>query len=103
MWCHEPKRTSSAMSPGSRVINPWFLRVVVTPHQDTVKIGINIRKPSPRQKQKSNDQKGKAKKEESEVMSEARDKKMKLKRRLDEEKAIKVMRACRFRRYDETR
>jgi hypothetical protein len=34
-------------------------------------------------------------------MSEARDKKMKLKRRLDEEKAIRVMRACRFRRYDE--
>jgi hypothetical protein len=73
MWCHEPKRTSSATSPGSRVINPGFLRVVVTPHPDTVKIGIN--KPSPRQKQKSNDQKGKAKKEESEVMSEARDRK----------------------------
>ena len=36
-------------------------------------------------------------------MSEARDKKMKLKRRLDEEKAIRVMRACRFRRYDEKR
>jgi hypothetical protein len=36
-------------------------------------------------------------------MSEARDKKMKLKRRLDEEKSIKIMRACRFRRYDEIR
>ena len=46
---------------------------------------------------------GKAKTEESEIMSEARDKKMKLKRRLDEEKAIRVMRACRFRRYDENR
>jgi hypothetical protein len=34
-------------------------------------------------------------------MSEARDKKMKRKRRLDEEKAVRVMRACRFRRYDE--
>jgi hypothetical protein len=28
---------------------------------------------------------------------------MKLKRRLDEEKAVRVMRACRFRRYDENR
>jgi hypothetical protein len=36
-------------------------------------------------------------------MSEARNKKMKLKRRLDEEKAIRVMRACRFRRYDEVK
>lgn len=36
-------------------------------------------------------------------MSEARDKKMKLKRRREEEKALKVMRACRFRRYDENR
>ena len=36
-------------------------------------------------------------------MSEARDKKMKLKRRLDEEKANRVMRACKFRRYDEIR
>jgi hypothetical protein len=36
-------------------------------------------------------------------MSEARDKKMKLKRRLDEEMAIKITRACRFRRYDEIR
>ena len=44
-------------------------------------------KPSPRQKQKSDDQKGKAKKEESEVMSEARDIKMKRKRRLEELKA----------------
>jgi hypothetical protein len=74
MWCHEPKRTCSATYPGSRVINPGFLRVA-----------------------------GKAKTEESEIMSEARDKKMKLKRRLDEEKAIRVMRACRFRRYDENR
>jgi hypothetical protein len=41
MWCHELKRTRSAMSPGSRVINPGFLRVVVTPRPDTVKIGIN--------------------------------------------------------------
>ena len=36
-------------------------------------------------------------------MSKARDKKMKLKRRLDEEMAIKITRACRFRRYDEIR
>jgi hypothetical protein len=36
---------------------------------------------------KSDDQKGKAKKEESEVMSEARDIKMKRKRRLEELKA----------------
>jgi len=36
-------------------------------------------------------------------MSEARDRKMKRKRRLDEEKAIKVMRACKFRRFDEIR
>jgi hypothetical protein len=43
------------------------------------------------------------KKEGSEIMSEARDRKMKLKRRLDEEKAIRVMAACRFRRYDENR
>ena len=51
-------------------------------------------RPSPGQKQKSNDQKGEAKKEESEDMSEARDKKMKRKRRLEELKAVKVMRAC---------
>jgi hypothetical protein len=56
---------------------------------------------SPRQKQKSDDQKEKAGKEESEIMSEARDRKMKRKRKLDEEKAEKVLRACRFRRYDE--
>ena len=36
-------------------------------------------------------------------MSEARDKKMKLKRRLEEMKAIRVMRACKFRQYDEKR
>ena len=36
-------------------------------------------------------------------MSEARDRKMKRKRRFEEEKAIKVMRACRFRRFDENR
>ena len=36
-------------------------------------------------------------------MSEARDKKMKRKRKLEEEKANRVMRACRFRRYDEVR
>lgn len=36
-------------------------------------------------------------------MSEARDKKMKRKRRLDEEKANRVMRACRFRRHDENK
>ena len=36
-------------------------------------------------------------------MSEARDRKMKRKRRLEEEKAMRVMRACRFRRYDETK
>ena len=36
-------------------------------------------------------------------MSEARDRKMKLKRKLEEEKANRVMRACRFRRYDEVR
>jgi len=36
-------------------------------------------------------------------MSEARDKKMKRKRKLEEEKANRVMRACRFRRYDEIR
>jgi hypothetical protein len=41
--------------------------------------------------------------EGSATMSEARDRKMKRKRRLDEEKAIKVMRACKFRRYDENR
>jgi hypothetical protein len=41
MWCHELKRTCSATSPGSRVINPGFLRAVVTLHPDTVKIGIN--------------------------------------------------------------
>jgi hypothetical protein len=41
MWCHELKRTRSAISPGPRVINPGFLRVVVTPHPGTVKIGIN--------------------------------------------------------------
>jgi hypothetical protein len=35
-----------------------------------------LQKPNPRQKQKTDDQKGKAKKEESEIMSEARDKKM---------------------------
>jgi hypothetical protein len=40
IWCHELKRTRSATSPDSRVINPGFLRVVVTPHPDTVKIGI---------------------------------------------------------------
>ena len=33
-------------------------------------------------------------------MSEARDRKMKRKRKLDEEKAIRVMRAFKFRRYD---
>jgi hypothetical protein len=38
-----------------------------------------------------------------EIMSEARDRKMKRKRKLDELKAIKVMRACRFRRFDEIR
>jgi hypothetical protein len=42
-------------------------------------------------------------KKKSETMSEARDRKMKRKRKLDEMKAIKVMRACRFRRYDENR
>ena len=36
-------------------------------------------------------------------MSEARDRKMKRKRKLEEEKADRVMRACRFRRYDEIR
>jgi hypothetical protein len=36
-------------------------------------------------------------------MSEARDKKMKRKRKLEELKAVKVMRACKFRRYDENR
>ena len=36
-------------------------------------------------------------------MSEARDKKMKRKRKLEEEKANRVMRACKFRRYDENR
>jgi hypothetical protein len=41
MWCHELKRIRSATSPGSRVINLGFLRVVVPPHPDTVKIGIN--------------------------------------------------------------
>lgn len=41
--------------------------------------------------------------EESAIMSEARDRKMKRKRRLDEEKATRVMRACRFRRFDENR
>jgi hypothetical protein len=34
-------------------------------------------------------------------MSEARDRKMKRKRKLDELKAIKVMRACKYRRFDE--
>ena len=33
-------------------------------------------------------------------MSEARDIKMKRKRKLEAEKAVKVMRACKFRRYD---
>ncbi len=28
MWCHKLKRTHSATSPGSRVINLGFLRVV---------------------------------------------------------------------------
>jgi hypothetical protein len=32
MWCHELKRTGSATSPGSRAVNPGFLRVVATPH-----------------------------------------------------------------------
>jgi hypothetical protein len=41
--------------------------------------------------------------EGSAIMSEARDKKMKRKRKLEEEKAMRVMRACRFRRYDEIR
>lgn len=41
--------------------------------------------------------------EGSAIMSEARDRKMKRKRRLDEEKANRVMRACRFRRFDENR
>ena len=36
-------------------------------------------------------------------MSEARDRKMKRKRKLEELKAVKVMRACKFRRYDEIR
>ena len=44
-----------------------------------------------------------AKTEESEIMSEARDKKMKRKRKLEEDKANRIMRACRFRRYDEIR
>jgi hypothetical protein len=39
----------------------------------------------------------------SAIMSEARDRKMKRKRKLDEEKAEKVLRACRFRRHDEIR
>jgi hypothetical protein len=59
---------------------------------------MHPQKPSPRQKQKSDDQKGEAKKEESEIMSEARDIKMKRKRRLEELKAAKVMRACQSRR-----
>ena len=48
---------------------------------------IWLTKTEPKAKQKSDDQKGKAKKEESEVMSEARDIKMKRKRRLEELKA----------------
>lgn len=36
-------------------------------------------------------------------MSEARDRKMKRQRKLDEMKAVKVMRACRSRRYIENR
>jgi hypothetical protein len=58
MWCHELKRTCSAASLGSRVINPGFLRVVVTPSSS-----------SPRQSKKSNAKKGKAKTEESKIMS----------------------------------
>ena len=46
---------------------------------------------SPRQKQKSDD-KG------SEIMSEARDRKMKRERRFEMQKAEKVLRACRSRR-----
>ena len=53
---------------------------------------------SPRQKQKSDDKKGKAKKEGSEIMSEARDRKMKRERRFEMQKAEKVLRACRSRR-----
>jgi hypothetical protein len=34
-------------------------------------------------------------------MSEARDRKMKRERRFQEQKAQKVLRACRFRRFDE--
>jgi hypothetical protein len=41
MWCHELKRKRSATSLGSRVINPGFLRVVVTPDPDIVKTGTN--------------------------------------------------------------
>ncbi len=36
-------------------------------------------------------------------MSEARDRKMKRERRIQEQKAQRVMRACRFRRFDENR
>jgi hypothetical protein len=53
---------------------------------------------SPRQEQKSYDQEGKTKKEGSEIMSEARDRKMKRERRFEMQKAEKVLRACRSRR-----
>jgi hypothetical protein len=37
------------------------------------------------------------------IMSEARDRKMKRERKFQEQKAQKVLRACRFRRFDENR
>jgi len=44
MWFQELKRKRCAISPDSRVINPGFLHVAVTPDPDIVKIGIdNIR------------------------------------------------------------
>ena len=88
-FARAPPKKEPSLSKGCRLTagGSWFSLSLAENHKQAGRWWYGWKKPSPRQKQKSDDQKGKAKKEESEVMSEARDIKMKRKRRLEELKA----------------